>query len=179
MLHKRTGSIYLFLALALPITCRAQQHPAALTFEQVQIGETLISIGMQAEKTALDCSHFVSSVFDKAGFSYKYEPSRTLYRGTLGFKRVYRPAEGDLIVWPGHVGIVVDPTEKTFLSKLARGVRVSSYTSRYWRGRGHPRFFRYALPISNSTWVARNSRSASPLNSGNTYQSLSDVEGVR
>ena len=159
MFRKQTGILVLFLALALPSTSLAQ------TLEQSGIGEALVSIGMEIEKTALDCSHFVNSLFEQAGLYYKYEPSRVLYRGTRGFKRVYRPLAGDLIVWPGHVGIVVDPVEKIFLSKLRTGVKVTSYTSRYWQQRGHPRFFRYSSPIPDSTWVTLNARVGQPFTS--------------
>lgn len=154
MFRKKTGIFFLFFALAVPTIGAAQSTAGALSSQQTQIGEALVSIGMQIEKTALDCSHFVSSIFQQAGLSYKYEPSQVLYKGTSGFKRVYHPIAGDLIVWPGHVGMVVDPEGKTFLSKLSHGVKVSSYTSQYWRGRGHPRYFRYALPIPDSTLLA-------------------------
>ena len=105
--------------------------------------EILLRMGQQIETTDLDCSHFVQSLFERAGLYYGYAPSRTLYEGMPGFKRVYHPQPGDLIVWPGHVGIVVDPEEETFLSALNSGVKTASYTSRYWKRRGHPRFFRY------------------------------------
>jgi cell wall-associated NlpC family hydrolase len=105
--------------------------------------EFMIRMGRQIEDTDLDCSHFVQWLFERAGLYYGYAPSRTLYEGMAGFKRVYHPQPGDLIVWPGHVGIVVDPDEETFLSALRSGVKTASYTSRYWKRRGHPRFFRY------------------------------------
>lgn len=160
MFSKQLGILLLVFASILPIHCAAQSQPTAQTYVQTKVGEALTSIGMQVKKTALDCSHFVNSIFEQAGLAYKYEPSRTLYRGVQGFKRVYAPAQGDLIVWPGHVGIVVDPQEKTFLSALTHGVKVASYTSQYWKGRGRPRFFRYSMPTSNSqTWIASNMRS--------------------
>src|ERR1051326_7873870 len=105
--------------------------------------EFLIRMGQQIETTDLDCSHFVQWLFERAGLYYGYAPSRILYEGMPGFKRVYHPQPGDLIVWPGHVGIVVDPDEETFLSALRSGVKTASYTSRYWKRRGRPRFFRY------------------------------------
>src|SRR5579862_7639847 len=107
MFRRRTGNLCLLIALALPTTCIAQPHPPLPTPEQARLGDALISVAMQIERTALDCSHFVNSVFEKVGVWYKYEPSRILYRGAPGFRRVFTPAEGDLIVWPGHVGIVV------------------------------------------------------------------------
>jgi hypothetical protein len=105
--------------------------------------DAMLAIGQQIETTDLDCSHFVQWLFQQAGLNYGYAPSRTLYKGMPGFKRVSRPRRGDLIVWPGHVGVVVNPDEQTFLSALRSGVKTASYTSRYWKRRGHARFFRY------------------------------------
>jgi hypothetical protein len=105
--------------------------------------DVMLEIGQQIDTTDLDCSHFVQWLFQQAGLYYGYAPSRVLYKGMSGFKRVSRPHRGDLIVWPGHVGIVVDPDEQTFLSALRSGVKTASYTSRYWKRRGRARFFRY------------------------------------
>jgi len=103
----------------------------------------LLLIGAQTRDTELDCSHFVQYLYEQAGLYYGYAPSRTLYDGMEGFQRVSHPEAGDLIVWRGHVGIVVDPEEATFLSALRSGVKTSSYKSHYWKRRGRPRFLRY------------------------------------
>ncbi|SRR6185312_498936 len=127
--------------------------------------DALLAMGTAVDRTTLDCSHFVHFLYAEAGLFYEYEPSTVLYRGTQAFKRVFRPKSGDLIVWPGHVGIVVDPQDSTFLSALRRGVRIASYKSHYWKMRGHPRFFRYALPVPR--WSG-NWRASSATNSGNS-----------
>jgi cell wall-associated NlpC family hydrolase len=144
----------LFIVSAGPLTAQEEMAPSLTKFisEVDQPGgflptlaptELLIRMGQQIESTELDCSHFVQWLFERAGLYYGYAPSRVLYAGMSGFKRVYHPKRGDLIVWPGHVGIVIDPEEETFLSALRSGVKTASYTSRYWKRRGHPRFFRY------------------------------------
>ena len=123
--------------------------------------QALVELSTQIDQTALDCSHFVNHAFEQVGLEYDYTPSRELYEGKSdAFRRVYRPAAGDLLVWPGHVGIVVDPDSKTFVSALRRGVRVSSYISSYWRRRGVPRFLRYRLLINNTqlVWDIREAR---------------------
>ena len=90
-----------------------------------------------------DCSHFVHEIYDRAGFPYSYENSVTLYDGTGDFQRVTHPQPGDLIVWRGHMGIMVNPVQHSFFSSLRTGFGVEKYDSRYWRKRGRPRFYRY------------------------------------
>jgi len=105
----------------------------------------LLELGTQLEYTRFDCSHLVHSLYERVGLHYRYATSRTLYRGIEGFQRVEQPRSGDLVVWRGHMGIVVDPLEHSFLSALRTRVRISSYVSEYWKHRGTPRFFRYAF----------------------------------
>ena len=61
-----------------------------------------------------DCSHLVHTLFERAGYPYPYTSSTTLYRGAPQFLRVRAPQPGDLIAWPGHVGIVLNPAEHSF-----------------------------------------------------------------
>lgn len=97
----------------------------------------------------LDCTHWVNAVYRRAGLYYPYATSRTLYQGTKEFRRVLSPQAGDLIVWRGHAGIVVDPSHGGFVSSLRKGIRLSSYLSSYWKSRGVPRFFRHAHLIDD------------------------------
>jgi NlpC/P60 family len=90
-----------------------------------------------------DCSHLVHAIYKRAGFPYAYANSDDLYAGVEGFQRVGEARAGDLIVWHGHVGIVVRPSRHVFFSFMSQGPGVDDYQSRYWRGRGHPRFLRY------------------------------------
>ena len=107
-----------------------------------------------------DCSHFVHELYGRAGFPYEYASSLDLFAGANGFRRVTNPQPGDLAVWRGHAGIVVNPVQHSFLSLLRSGPGVDSYDSPYWKQRGPPRFFRYvtATPggtLSSSTRTAR------------------------
>ena len=93
-----------------------------------------------------DCSRLVHDIYERAGFPYSYVTSRELYDGASQFYRVWNPQPGDLIVWAGHVGIVVSPKDRLFFSKLtSSGQDVSSYDTPYWRRRGRIRFLRYAV----------------------------------
>lgn len=94
--------------------------------------------------SAHDCSHLVHAIYERAGFPYVYASSDDLYDGVEGFRRVMQPQPGDIIVWPGHAGIVVRPSHHVFFSFLTAGPGIDDYHSRYWIGRGEPRFYRYA-----------------------------------
>ncbi len=123
-----------------------------------------------------DCSHFVHGLYERAGFHYEYASSSDLYEGTNEFRRVASPQPGDLAVWRGHAGIVVNPDQHSFFSVLHSGPSVDSYDSPYWRQRGQPRFFRYIKPapggvntsIQNASWQPK------VLNDAQRYESAPD-----
>ena len=94
-----------------------------------------------------DCSHLVHILYERAGFPYEYAPSSDLYVGIDEFRRVAKPQPGDLAVWPGHAGIVVNPAKRSFFSLLSSGPGVDFYDSPYWKQRGRPRFFRYVKRV--------------------------------
>lgn len=103
----------------------------------------LLQLGALIDDTEMDCSHFVQYLYEQAGLYYDYAPSRVLYAGMESFRRVRYPEAGDVIVWRGHVGVVVDPSEGTFLSVVRSGVKTHSYKSGYWKMRGRPHFLRF------------------------------------
>lgn len=90
-----------------------------------------------------DCSHLVHSIYERAGFPYTYASSDDIYDGVEGFQRVSHPETGDLVVWRGHMGIVIRPSRRVFFSFLHAGPGIDDYHSRYWRSRGEARFYRY------------------------------------
>jgi hypothetical protein len=90
-----------------------------------------------------DCSHMVHAIYERAGFPYAYASSDDLYDGAPGFQRVSQPQTADLVVWRGHAGIVIRPSRHVFFSFLSAGPGTDDYRSRYWSGRGQPRFYRY------------------------------------
>jgi hypothetical protein len=102
-----------------------------------------------------DCSHLVHAIYEQAGFPYQYEPSTDLYAGAHSFVRVKSPRPGDLVVWRGHVGIVIKPSRHLFFSYLSSGPGTDNYEDSYWRHRGQPRFYRYvknSCPACDSGW---------------------------
>jgi cell wall-associated NlpC family hydrolase len=90
-----------------------------------------------------DCSHLVHAIYERAGFPYAYASSSDLYVGVEGFQRVTRPQPGDLVVWRGHVGIVIRPSRHVFFSLMRTGPGIDDYEAPYWTSRGRARFYRY------------------------------------
>jgi hypothetical protein len=64
------------------------------------------------------------------------------------FYRVESPAPGDLVHWPGHIGIVLDPDKGDFIgSQNSTGVEIANYKTGWWNSSGGKRpdgFLRWA-----------------------------------
>jgi cell wall-associated NlpC family hydrolase len=90
-----------------------------------------------------DCSHLVHAIYEAAGLPYAYAPSSDIYSGIENFHRVDTPRPGDLVVWRGHVGMVIKPSQHIFFSYLSSGPGTDDYEAAYWKHRGRPRFYRY------------------------------------
>jgi cell wall-associated NlpC family hydrolase len=97
--------------------------------------------------TGIDCSHFVWEVLKAAG----HPGAPYTATGGVAGSAVYSPASappqaGDIILFDGHMGIVVDPTAETFVGAQSKGVESASYAKgSYWGNRQHS-FYRYVGP---------------------------------
>ncbi len=119
----------------------------------------------QLARGARDCSHLVHQMYLNAGFEYPYASSFDLYAGNENFVRVRKPQPGDLIAWPGHVGIVLDPSEHSFYSLVSTGLEAQNYEGAYWKSRGRPRFYRYKVENAEILTAAKapaSTRSSNP-----------------
>lgn len=117
-------------------------------FLTVEEGRSIVTAAWEQSSSPLgtqDCSHLVHQIYLNAGFDYAYVSSREMYAGNKTFARVRSPHAGDLIVWPGHMGIVVDPFEHSFYSLVSTGWEKQDYQAPYWKARGRPRFYRYKV----------------------------------
>jgi hypothetical protein len=175
-MRSRSSGVFLFLVLCTVAAATAQQtrdaspttHPSGsidasqhaqrpmsptLSGEEglAVVGAALKSHPRPGRKS--DCSHLVHAIYERAGFPYAYASSADLYTGIAEFRRVFRPQPGDLVVWPGHVGVAVNPAQSSFFSALRSGQGVESYDSTYWRQRGRPHFFRYVKQASATVQV--------------------------
>ncbi len=106
-------------------------------------GSAIVHAALHSRHYDADCSHLVHAVYERVGFTYDYAPSSDLYAGIDEFRRVANPQPGDLAVWRGHAGIVVNPAQHSFFSMLSSGPGVDAWNSPYWKQWGRPRFFRY------------------------------------
>lgn len=155
-------------ALAVLSLCFGVSASVAQSTTGVNYGDTVLVSAEQGQAVAdfamqsgprvrpkPDCSHLVHLLYARAGLIYPYEDSRVLYRGVDDFQRVKTPQPGDLAVWLGHVGIVLSPEDKTFLSSVRSGIITESWTAPHWARRGHPHFFRYRIgPSANLELLA-------------------------
>lgn len=120
-----------------------QTHSGGTLTEDDRLSILASALNARVRYFDRDCSHLVHAIYEEAGFSYNYEPSSQIYAGAAGFQRVKRPEPGDLVVWRGHVGIVIRPSQHIFFSYLSSGPGTDDYQAPYWKRRGHPRFYRY------------------------------------
>ena len=127
-----------------------QQKPIGFRALTLSEGLTILGVALDSRHHhadfSADCSHFVHGLYEPAGFPYEYASSSDLYAGIDEFRRVASPQPGDLAVWRGHAGVVVNPVQHSFFSVLSSGPGVDSYDAPYWKQRGQPRFFRYVKP---------------------------------
>jgi hypothetical protein len=161
-LVRKFGSVALLAALGLctvyaqrPTTRKPDLNPSiqSTADEETSPGRSLTdddrllliaaALDSRVRSTETDCSHLVHAIYDQAGFTYSYAPSSELYAGVDGFQRVKKPEPGDLVVWRGHAGIVIKPSQHIFFSVLSTGPGIDDYTTSYWKHRGKPRFYHY------------------------------------
>src|SRR6202162_2448879 len=153
-----------FAALSLcPLRAASSQEDHRETYRLVTRDEGLAIVDAisnhhqspRGKRAKPDCSHLVNDIYDLTGFPYPYAKSADLYRGQASFVRVSVPQPGDLIVWRGHVGLVLDARQHRFYSSLRSGLQTEDFTSAYWRRRGSPRFYRYRASSNPTILTAR------------------------
>jgi cell wall-associated NlpC family hydrolase len=142
----KSVSVAVFCSLALcTASAQTSQNQSRKTLTRDD-GRAVVDVAIHSKvrrDSAHDCSHLVHAIYERAGFPYIYASSDDLYDGVEGFRLVKKPQPGDIIVWHGHAGIVVQPSRHVFFSFLSAGPGTDDYHSHYWIGRGQPRFYRY------------------------------------
>jgi len=172
MMRFHAKSALLFPLLCLTVTAVASEqkdgassnaaHPVthkAIQSHALTLNEGLAILGAALDSrhhpvSSSDCSHHVHALYERAGLRYEYASSSDLFAGINGFRRVASPQPGDLAVWRGHAGIVINPAQHSFFSLLSSGPGVDSYDSPYWKQRGRPRFYRYVKAVPRRALTA-------------------------
>ena len=127
-----------------------------------------------------DCSHVVHQIYANAGFEYPYASSFEIYAGHENFERVKTPQSGDVIAWPGHVGIIVDPLQHSFYSLVRSGYEAQDYQAPYWKSRGRPRFFRFKVENGEVLSAAKTpAPPVAPSSNGAKQRGTTQVAGER
>jgi hypothetical protein len=157
-----------FLLLAGSSVAQAQVRPQSqkkISSPQLltaREGEDIVQAAWERDQQpdrAPDCSHLAHEVYSRAGYPYPYARSVDLYVGIGSFVRVRKPQPGDLVVWRGHVGIVIDPAEHAFYSSVTSGLRTEFYDTPDWKARGPARFYRY-VAVKSANLVLSGNQSA-------------------
>jgi hypothetical protein len=146
------GMVWVCLIAVVPaaaqVPLKVHESDSSQRLLSPQEGRAIVNVAWQQEQTesgAADCSHLVHAIYASAGFEYPYATSFEIYAGNENFARVKTPHPGDVVAWPGHVGIVVDPLQHSFYSLVRTGLEAQDYESAYWKSRGRPRFYRYRV----------------------------------
>jgi hypothetical protein len=150
---RASGVLVSLLSACLYVPVAAQTVDAVHENEGVRLasreeGEAIVQVAWELRRGLSpkpDCSHFVNAIYAQAGLDYEYARAEEIFDGIDSFRRVHRPQPGDLVVWQGHVGIVIDPDEHSFYSSVLSGFAIEDYRSNYWTARGQPRFYRYVI----------------------------------
>ena len=146
---------------------RAAAHPqeggSATRLVTAEQGRQIATVALEQDEPirgTQDCSHLVHQVYSVSGYEYAYASSFDLYAGNENFRRVRHPQAGDLVTWPGHVGIVIEPRQHSFHSLVRSGLQTEDYLGSYWRSRGRPRFYRYIIDAGSAVERAQATRPA-------------------
>jgi hypothetical protein len=172
--------------LSTPTAAQAIPGNSRLRLVSPEEGEAIVQAAWELRRGLLpkpDCSHFVHAIYTQAGFEYTYAPAADIFEGIDSFRRVKKPQPGDLVVWQGHVGIVVEPIEHSFYSSVLSGFAIEDYRSTYWIGRGEPRFYRHlvddahaARPLARS-FLKQSLPTADPQPDSTSKDSLANLDG--
>lgn len=178
-----TMSLVCVCGIAAAVAAPQDARPARASETDVRLlsreeGRSVVHMAWQAELPAdgmRDCSHVVHQIYADAGFEYPYASSLDIYAGDENFVRVRTAHAGDVIAWPGHVGIVVDPLQHSFYSLVRTGLETQDYESTYWKSRGRPRFYRYKVE-NGGVITAANTRGAPKIAIGHASAPETTVE---
>ena len=159
-----------------------QEAAAPVRLVSAEQGRQIATVALRQDepvRASQDCSHLVHQIYSVAGYEYPYASSFDLYAGHGNFRRVRHAQAGDLITWPGHVGIVLDPKQHSFYSLVRSGLQAEDYLGPYWRSRGTPRFYRYVVDSGSGVITAKTTRPVPPSSNNSSRRSSAATTEVR
>jgi len=160
-------------------TTGPQEAAAAVRLINAEQGREIAAAALGQEEPVRgtqDCSHLVHQIYAVAGYEYPYASSFELYAGHGDFRRVRHAQAGDLVAWPGHVGIVLNPRQHTFYSLVRSGLQAEDYLGPYWRSRGRPRFYRF---VAEAGTFVRTATAARPRSGSSAHAERAAVAEER
>src|ERR1700734_2975292 len=93
--------------------------------------------GIHISYQVMECNQFVVAVLKEVDPSFPYVLAND-FMGTGYFNKISAketPNRGDLIHWPGHIGIVLNGDTGEFIgSQTSTGVAVANFKNGYWDG---------------------------------------------
>jgi cell wall-associated NlpC family hydrolase len=118
----------------------SRHHELSLRLRILDVAKSYLGTpykpGGKTKEGGIDCSGFITNVLLTALGSKKFEPlvqNISLLRTSPILETIETPEHGDLVLWEGHGGIVVDPVAGRFIgSQTSTGVAITTYRSGYW-----------------------------------------------
>ena len=170
------------MANCVPADSHPQESGSAARLVNAEQGRQIAEAALEQDEPVRgtqDCSHLVHQIYSDVGYEYPYVSSFDLYAGNEKFRRVRHAQAGDLITWPGHVGIVIDPKQHSFHSLVRSGLQTENYLGPYWRSRGRPRFYRYVVDRNSEVETASAPRNTQSGRSGSLRTGSSENTELR
>jgi hypothetical protein len=91
-------------------------------------------VGHEVSYKEMVCNQFVLAVIRGVGGAIE-DVTADNFTNSPHFMKVSDPKPGDLVHWPGHIGIVLDPDHGIFIgSQTSTGVAEANYKNGYWNG---------------------------------------------
>jgi hypothetical protein len=83
----------------------------------------------------MKCNQFVVAVLQASVDARFPQLLANDFPSSPRFQKVDQPMPGDLVHWPGHIAVVLDPDKGDFIgSQTSTGVAISNYKQGYWHG---------------------------------------------
>ena len=105
-------------------------------------------VGHEISYAEMVCNQFVLAVLRKTIAPGIPNMRADEFANSAYFQKTDTPRAGDLVHWPGHIAIVLDPDQGIFIgSQTSTGVAEANYKSGWWSGAYHGKtpdyFLRY------------------------------------